>query len=92
MPTRYEERTKEELLELAREREIEGRSGMTKDELIAALRGEVIEAAPEEKVRPEEVPPETPLVRAERYRAKYELTGALGDYNNWKAAETEHLG
>jgi hypothetical protein len=34
----YEERTKDELLELARTHEIEGRSTMTKAELIAALR------------------------------------------------------
>ena len=34
----YEERTLEELRERARELEIEGRSSMTKDELIAALR------------------------------------------------------
>lgn len=35
---RYEERTKDELLERARELDIEGRSTMTKDELIDALR------------------------------------------------------
>jgi hemerythrin-like domain-containing protein len=34
----YDRRTKEELLELAREHEIEGRSQMSKDELIEALR------------------------------------------------------
>lgn len=35
----YEEWTKDELKERARELDIEGRSGMTKDELIDALRG-----------------------------------------------------
>lgn len=34
----YEERTKDDLMELARERDIRGRSSMTKDDLIAALR------------------------------------------------------
>ena len=34
----YEDRTKDELLERARELDIEGRSDMTKDELIDALR------------------------------------------------------
>lgn len=34
----YEEWTKDELYERARELEIDGRSGMTKDELITALR------------------------------------------------------
>jgi hypothetical protein len=34
----YEEWTKDELLQRARELEIEGRSTMTKDELVAALR------------------------------------------------------
>lgn len=33
-----DELTKDELYELARESDVEGRSGMTKDELIAALR------------------------------------------------------
>ena len=33
-----DELTRDELYELARESDIEGRSGMTKDELIAALR------------------------------------------------------
>ena len=36
----YEDRSIEELRERARERDIEGRSSMTKDELIAALRGQ----------------------------------------------------
>jgi len=36
---RYEDRTKEELLSLATEKDIKGRSSMSKDELIAALRG-----------------------------------------------------
>lgn len=34
----YEERTKEDLYELAKERDIQGRSNMSKDELIQALR------------------------------------------------------
>jgi len=36
---RYEDWTKDELVERARELDIEGRSKMTKDELIEALRG-----------------------------------------------------
>jgi hypothetical protein len=56
--SRYEDRTKEELLELARDRDISGRSGMTKDELISALRGEVLE---EEVVVEEESTPTGPL-------------------------------
>lgn len=35
----YEERSYDELYEQAKELEIEGRSGMTKEELIEALRG-----------------------------------------------------
>ena len=35
----YEERTKDELYDQAQELDIEGRSDMTKDELIEALRG-----------------------------------------------------
>lgn len=34
----YDERTKDELMERARELDIEGRSSMTKDELVDALR------------------------------------------------------
>jgi hypothetical protein len=41
------DRTKDELLDLARDRDLEGRSAMTKDELIAAL-------GPEETFEPEE--------------------------------------
>jgi hypothetical protein len=36
---RLDDLTRDELYELARESDVEGRSGMTKDELIAALRG-----------------------------------------------------
>lgn len=35
----YDEMSKDELYELAQDAEVEGRSSMTKDELIAALRG-----------------------------------------------------
>lgn len=35
----YEDRTRDELYNLARERDIEGRSKMSKEELIQALRG-----------------------------------------------------
>lgn len=38
--TRYEDRSKEELLQLAAEHDVEGRSSMSKAELIAALRGD----------------------------------------------------
>jgi len=41
----YEKQTKDELLELAAAREVEGRSSMSKAELIAALRGEKVENA-----------------------------------------------
>jgi len=36
---RYEDRSKEDLLKLATEKDIPGRSSMSKDELVAALRG-----------------------------------------------------
>lgn len=37
MPKNYEDMSKEDLAKLASKRDIEGRSGMNKDELIAAL-------------------------------------------------------
>jgi Rho termination factor, N-terminal domain len=38
--TKYENRNLEDLRKLAAEKDIEGRSNMSKDELVAALRGE----------------------------------------------------
>jgi hypothetical protein len=48
------------------------------------------EPAPE-KVRPEEVPADSPLAQAEAHRARYEQTGDPSDYNQWKFAEQAHL-
>jgi hypothetical protein len=46
---------------------------------------------PAEKVRPEEVPPDTPLARAEAAHAAYEADPSGSNYNLWKQAELEHL-
>jgi hypothetical protein len=90
--SRYEDRTKDELLELARDRDIPGRSGMTKDELISALRGEVLEEeVVVEEVYVEDGPPAGDLQRAEYYRALYEDSDDPSDYAAWKQAEQAHL-
>lgn len=67
--TRYEDRTKAELLELAADKNIEGRSNMSKDELIAALRGETpnepeaaAPAEPDQPTGPFALPPDEPSV------------------------------
>jgi hypothetical protein len=48
-------------------------------------------APPKEKVRPEEVPADTPLARAEAAHAAYENDPSGSNYNLWKQAEAEHL-
>jgi hypothetical protein len=47
--------------------------------------------APEEKFRPEEVPADTPLARAEAARAAYETDPSGSNYNLWKQYENEYL-
>ena len=98
MATKYEDRTKGELYDLAADRDIEGRSSMTKEELIAALRGEtlepevVVEAEPEEEETVVAVESLSALQQAEYYHEQYDASGAMSDYVMWKQAENEHLG
>ncbi len=97
--SRYEDRTVIELRELAYDRGIPGRSAMTKDQLIAALRGKTAEPEVEvaKEVEPEEEETEVsiddlgPLQRAEYFKERYDATGAASDYNMWKQAELDYL-